>query len=133
MTMTTHSHEQQPTAPEQPTQIFAQWGLPHTVTPRFGARLIQEHHRLHFLSDRVSLIGDWEEETIGQLEAVFPPIIKELEVKLLTGELDARRQLRITLQHDGFTCDADTLGSHGYVYVAIYPAASEGAINRTNS
>jgi cytoskeleton bundling-enhancing protein CbeA-like protein len=85
------------------------------------------------LSDRASLIGDWEEETIGQLEAVFPPIIKELEVKLLTGELDARRQLRITLQHDGFTCDADTLGSHGYVYVAIYPAASEGAINRTNS
>ncbi|MFL9594205.1 type IV toxin-antitoxin system YeeU family antitoxin [Aeromonas schubertii] len=22
---------------------------------------------------------------------------------------------------DQFTCEADTLGSHGYVYVALYP------------
>ncbi|HHQ4663618.1 TPA: type IV toxin-antitoxin system YeeU family antitoxin [Aeromonas veronii] len=29
------------------------------MTPRFGARLIQEHHRLHFLSDRASLVGEW--------------------------------------------------------------------------
>ncbi|MGL4517748.1 MAG: type IV toxin-antitoxin system YeeU family antitoxin [Shewanella sp.] len=122
MTMTTHTHEQQPTAPEQPTRIFAQWGLPHNVTPRFGARLIQEHHRLHFLSDRASLIGDWEEEAIDQLEAAFPPIIKELEVKLLTGELDARHQQRISVHHGGFTCEADTLGSHGYLHLAIYTA-----------
>ncbi|MFM5728038.1 type IV toxin-antitoxin system YeeU family antitoxin [Aeromonas veronii] len=58
-TTTTHTKDQQPAAPDQPTWIFAQWGLPHTVTPRFGARLIQEHHRLHFLSDRASLIGEW--------------------------------------------------------------------------
>ncbi|NEX89419.1 hypothetical protein G4923_11995 [Aeromonas rivipollensis] len=122
MTMTaTHTHDQQPADPDQPTRIFAQWGLPHTVTPRFGARLIQEHHRLHFLSDRASLIGEWAEEAIDRLEAAFPSIIKELEAKLLTGELDARRQQRITLQHGGFTCEADTLGSHGYVYVALYP------------
>ncbi|WP_429187053.1 type IV toxin-antitoxin system YeeU family antitoxin [Aeromonas veronii] len=54
-TTTTHTKDQQPAAPDQPTWIFAQWGLPHTATPRFGARLIQEHHRLHFLSDRASL------------------------------------------------------------------------------
>ncbi|QJT21515.1 type IV toxin-antitoxin system YeeU family antitoxin [Aeromonas media] len=42
--------------------------------------------------------------------------------KLLTGELDAQRQQRITVHHGGFTCEADTLGSHGYVYVAIYQA-----------
>jgi cytoskeleton bundling-enhancing protein CbeA-like protein len=92
------------------------------VTPRFGARLIQEHHRLHFLSDRASLTGEWEKVAIDQLEAVFPAILKELEAKLLSGELDAQRQQRITLQHGGFTCEADTLGSHGYVYIAIYAA-----------
>ncbi|HEH9404282.1 TPA: type IV toxin-antitoxin system YeeU family antitoxin [Aeromonas bestiarum] len=121
-TTTTNTHNQQPAAPDQPTRIFAQWGLPHTATPRFGARLIQEHHRLHFLSDRASLIGDWGEEAIDQLEADFPTIIKELESKLLTGELDARCQQRITIQHSVFTCEADTLGSHGYLYVAIYQA-----------
>lgn len=120
-TTTTNNHDQQPTA-EHPTRIFAQWGLPHTVTPRFGARLIQEHHRLHFLSDRASLVGDWATETVDQLEAAFPTIIKELESKLLMGELDARRQQRITLLQGEFICDADTLGSHGYVYVAIYLA-----------
>ncbi|HHA1445334.1 TPA: type IV toxin-antitoxin system YeeU family antitoxin, partial [Enterobacter ludwigii] len=23
--------------------------------------------------------------------------------------------------HNGFTCEADTLGSCGYVYIAVYP------------
>lgn len=121
-TTTTHTNDHQPAVADHPTRIFAQWGLSHTVTPRFGARLIQEHHRLHFLSDRASLVGEWAEAAIDQLEAAFPTIIKELEDKLLTGELDARCQQRITVQHDGFTCEADTLGSHGYVYVALYSA-----------
>ncbi|MGL6433948.1 type IV toxin-antitoxin system YeeU family antitoxin [Aeromonas rivipollensis] len=120
-TTTTNTSDQQPATPDQPTRIFAQWGLPHTVTPRFGARLIQEHHRLHFLSDRASLVGEWTEEAIDQLEAAFPSIIKALEGKLLMGELDARRQQRITLQNGSFTCEADTLGSYGYVYLTIYP------------
>ena len=103
------------------------WGLPRDISPRFGARLIQSRYRLDFLSDRASLIGDWEEETINQLEDAFPAIIKELESKLLTGELDAQCQHRITVQYAGFTCEADTLGSHGYVYIAIYPATSMDA------
>ena len=126
-TTTIHTQDQQPAAPDHPTRIFAQWGLPHTVTPRFGARLIQEHHRLHFLSDRASLVGEWQEEAIDRLEAALPTIIKELEAKLLTGELDAQRQQRITIQHGGFTCEADTLGSHGYVYLVIYPATNMDA------
>ncbi|MFB2855118.1 type IV toxin-antitoxin system YeeU family antitoxin [Aeromonas allosaccharophila] len=126
-TTTTHTNNQHPAAPDQPTRIFAQWGLPHTVTPRFGARLIQEHHRLHFLSDRASLVGEWAEADIDQLETTFPTIITELESKLLTGELDARCQQRLTVQHAGFTCEADTLGSHGYVYISIYPATSMDA------
>ncbi|EPU3916382.1 type IV toxin-antitoxin system YeeU family antitoxin [Aeromonas hydrophila] len=101
--------------------------MPHSATPRFGARLILEHHRLHFLSDRASLSGEWEEVAIDRLEAAFPTIIKELEDKLLTGELDAQRQHSITIQHGGFTCAADTLGSHGYVYICIYSVASMGA------
>ncbi|MGR6750475.1 type IV toxin-antitoxin system YeeU family antitoxin [Aeromonas veronii] len=126
-TTTTHTNGQQPAKPDLPTRIFAQWGLPHTATPRFGARLIQEHHRLHFLSDRASLIGEWEEEAIDRLEVGFPSIVKELEAKLLTGELDSQRQQRITIQHRGFICEADTLGSHGYVYVAIYLAMDADA------
>ncbi len=126
-TTTTHTNSQQPTTPDQPTRFFAQWGLPHTVTPRFGARLIQEHHHLHFLSDRASLVGEWAEEVIDRLEANFPEIIKALETKLLTGELNARRQHCISIQHGGLTCEADTLGSHGYLYIVIYPATSMDA------
>ncbi|XAG70372.1 type IV toxin-antitoxin system YeeU family antitoxin [bacterium 19CA06SA08-2] len=126
-TTTIHTQDQQPAAPDHPTRIFAQWGLPHNVTPRFGARLIQEHHRLHFLSDRASLVGEWQEEAIDRLEAALPTIIKELEAKLLAGVLDAQHQHCITIQHGGFTCEADTLGSHGYVYLAIYPATNMDA------
>ncbi|WOQ14088.1 type IV toxin-antitoxin system YeeU family antitoxin [Aeromonas media] len=119
-TTTTNNHDQQPAA-ETPTRIFAQWGLPHTVTPRLGARLIQNRYRLDFLSDRASLIGEWSEEAINELNQALPAIIKMLESKLLIGELDAQRQQCIAIRHGCFTCEADTLGSHGYVYVAIYP------------
>ncbi|HDX8370998.1 TPA: type IV toxin-antitoxin system YeeU family antitoxin [Aeromonas dhakensis] len=97
------------------------WGLPRDISPRFGARLIQSRYRLDFLSDRASLIGEWSEAQIAKLDLAFPEIIKALEAKLLTGELDAQRQHIITIQHGGFTCEADTLGSHGYVYISIYP------------
>ena len=78
---------------------------------------------MHFLLDRASLVGEWTEEAIDQLEAASPNIIKELETKLLIGKLDARRQQCISVQHDGFTCETDSLGSHGYIYIAIYQAA----------
>ena len=126
-TTTTHTNNQHPVAPDQPTRIFAQWGLPHTVTPRFGARLIQSHYRLDFLPDQASLIGEWSQMQIAKLDLAFPEIIKALEAKLLTGELDAQHQHCITIQHEGFTCEADTLGSHGYVYLAIYSATNMDA------
>lgn len=113
-----HSSEHQ----EPAQRAIISWGLPRDISPRFGARLIQNRYRLDFLSDRASLIGKWSEEAIDKLNNAFPAIIKQLEDKLLTGELDAQRQQCITLQHDGFTCEADTLGSYGYVYVAIYRA-----------
>ncbi|WP_429110840.1 type IV toxin-antitoxin system YeeU family antitoxin [Aeromonas veronii] len=100
------------------------WGLPRDISPRFGARLIQSLYRLDFLSDRASLIGEWSQMQIDKLDLAFPEIIKALEAKLLNGELDAQRPHCITIQHGGFTCEADTLGSHGYLYLAIYPATN---------
>ncbi|WP_429145152.1 type IV toxin-antitoxin system YeeU family antitoxin [Aeromonas veronii] len=127
---TTHptcSATQQPEAPA-PTPIPSIcWGLPRDISPRFGARLIQSRYRLDFLSDRASLIGEWGQMQIDKLDLAFPDIIKALEVKLLTGELDAQRQQCITIRHGGFTCEADTLGSHGYLYICIYPATSMDA------
>ena len=113
-----HSSEHQ----EPAQRAIISWGLPRDISPHFGARLIQSRYRLDFLSDRASLIGEWSETQIDKLDQAFPEIIKTLETKLLTGELDAQRQHCITIQHGGFTCEADTLGSYGYVYVAIYRA-----------
>ncbi|GJA16728.1 MULTISPECIES: type IV toxin-antitoxin system YeeU family antitoxin [Aeromonas] len=128
----TTSHSAYPAAHNSELQVPAQascisWGLPRDISPRFGARLIQSRYRLDFLSDRASLIGEWSQIQIDKLDLAFPEIIKALEAKLLTGELDAQRQHCITIQHEGFTCEADTLGSHGYVYLAIYPATNMGA------
>ena len=131
----TTTHSEVPTAetehslaPQTHTRdLGISWGLPRDITPRFGARLIQSRYRLDFLSDRASLIGEWSETQIAKLDLAFPEIIKALEAKLITGELDAQRQHCITIQHGGFTCEADTLGSHGYVYICIYPAASMDA------
>ncbi|MBV2275594.1 type IV toxin-antitoxin system YeeU family antitoxin, partial [Escherichia coli] len=33
------------------------WGLPCTVRPCFGARLVQEGNRLHYLADRAGIRG----------------------------------------------------------------------------
>lgn len=32
-----------------------EWGLRCDISPRFGARLVQESHQLHFLADRRDL------------------------------------------------------------------------------
>ncbi|MGU5847238.1 type IV toxin-antitoxin system YeeU family antitoxin [Aeromonas hydrophila] len=88
---------------------------------------MQSRYRLDFLSDRASLIGEWNETQIAKLNLAFPEVIKALEAKLLTGELDTQCQHCITIQHGSFTCEADTLGSYGYVYLAIYPATNMDA------
>jgi len=48
-------------------------------------------------------------------------MIGMLEHLLTTGELNPSQQHCVTIYHNGLTCEADTLGSHGYVYIAIYP------------
>ncbi|EMG5773427.1 TPA: type IV toxin-antitoxin system YeeU family antitoxin [Yersinia enterocolitica] len=97
------------------------WGLKRDITPCFGARLVQEGHRLHFLADRAGFTGIFSEMQARHLDEAFPHFISQMELMLTTGELNPRYTHCITLYHNGFTCEADTLGSCGYVYIAIYP------------
>lgn len=105
-----------------------QWGLNREVTPGFGARLVQEGNRLHFLADRAGFNGTFSEDDALRLDQAFPLMLKQLEIKLRSGELNPRRQHCVTLNHNGLTCEADTLGSHGYVYIAIYPTSPESTV-----
>lgn len=97
------------------------WGLKPTVTPCFGARLVQEGNRLHYLADRASIAGQFREADLRHLDQAFPLLLKQLELKLTSGELTPHNQHCITLNAKGLTCDADSFGSYGYVYIAIYP------------
>lgn len=101
-----------------------QWGLIRNITPCFGARLVQEGNRLYFLADRAGFNGSFSDDETLRLDQAFPLIMKQLERMLTTGELDPRSQHCVTLHHNGLTCEADTLGSHGYVYIAIYPQSA---------
>lgn len=101
-----------------------QWGLKCAITPHFGARLVQEGNRLHYLADRASITGQFSEADLRHLDQAFPLLLKQLELMLVTGELNPRHQHCVTLYAKGLTCEADTLGSCGYINIAIYPTQS---------
>lgn len=42
-------------------------------------------------------------------------MLKQLELMLVSGELNPRHQHCVTLYHNGLICKADTLGSCGYI------------------
>ena len=96
------------------------WGLLCTVTPCFGARLVQEGNRLHYLVDRAGIRGLFSDADAYHLDQAFPLLMKQLELMLTSGELSPRHQHTVTLYAKGLTCEADTLGSCGYVYLAVY-------------
>ena len=48
------------------------WGIQSDITQRFGARLVQEGNRLHYLADRASLTGSFSPEQLQSLENAFP-------------------------------------------------------------
>lgn len=98
------------------------WGLQRDITPSLGARLVQEGNRLHYLADRASITGKFSDEECHKLDVVFPHFISQIESMLTTGELNPRHAHCVTLYHNSFICEADTLGSCGYVHIAIYPA-----------
>lgn len=64
------------TKPENPA--CPQWGLVRTITPCFGARLVQEGCRVHFLADRAGFNGAFSDDDVLHLEQIFPLIIKQL-------------------------------------------------------
>jgi len=98
-----------------------EWGLQSDITPRFGARLVQEGNRLHYLADRAGLTGSFSPEQLQKLEQTFPLFIAQLENMLRSGELNPRCQHQVKVHLAGLTCVADTLASCGYVYISIYP------------
>ncbi|WP_447882121.1 type IV toxin-antitoxin system YeeU family antitoxin [Serratia fonticola] len=98
-----------------------EWGLQSDITPQFGARLVQEGNRLHYLTDRAGLTGSFSPEQLQKLDQAFPLFIEQLENLLRSGELNPRQQHQVTIQLASLTCIADTRGSCGYVYISIYP------------
>lgn len=114
-----NNHSESGIKPENPA--CQQWGLKRTITPCFGARLVQEGNRLHFLEDRAGFNGAFSDNEALSLDQAFLLMLKQLESMLISGELNPRYQHCVTLYHNGLTCEADTLGSCGYVYIAIYP------------
>lgn len=109
-------------------EIAEPWrGLKPTVTPRFGARRVQEGNCLHYLADRASITGIFSDADLRHLDQAFPLLLKQLELMLVSGELNPCHQHYVTLYAKGMTCDADTLGSCGYVYIALYPTPATTA------
>lgn len=100
---------------------YTQWGLRDDITPRFGARLVQESNRLHYLGDRASLYGKFAAKQLRALDRNFPVFIDLMEAALRSGELDPHNSRCIRLEREGLVCEGDTRGSCGYVYVTIYP------------
>lgn len=103
------------------SSISPQWGLRQDITPCFGARLVQERNRLHYLGDRAGLYGKFSPELLQELDHSFPIFIRMMEAALRNYELDPHNSRCIRLEREGLVCEADTRGSCGYVYVTIYP------------
>lgn len=95
-----------------------EWGLQSDITPRFGARLIQEGNHL---ADRAGLTGGFTPEQLQKLDQTFPLFIDQLESMLRSGELNPQQQHQVIIHLTGLTCIADTRGSCGYVYLTVYP------------
>jgi len=111
-----------------------EWGLQSDITPRFGARLVQEGNKLYYLADRAGLTGSFTPEQLQKLDQAFPLFTEQLEAMLRSGELHPQQQHQVTIQLTGLTCIADTRGSCGYVYISIYPAHQHlfsSSFNRT--
>lgn len=98
-----------------------EWGLQSDISPRFGARLVQEGSCLHYLADRSGWTGNFTPEQLQKLDRAFSLFVEQLENMLCSSELNSRQQHQVTIHIAGLTCIADTRGSCGYVYITIYP------------
>lgn len=85
------------------------WGLKCNITPCFGVRQVQESNRLHYLADRTSLTGIFTDADLRHLDQAFPVLLKQLELRLLSGKLSPRHQHCVTLYVKGLACDPTPL------------------------
>uniref|UniRef100_UPI00117D61E2 type IV toxin-antitoxin system YeeU family antitoxin n=1 Tax=Citrobacter braakii TaxID=57706 RepID=UPI00117D61E2 len=76
---------------------------------------------LHYLADRASITGKFSDAECLKLDVVFPHFISLIESMLTTGELNPRHAYCVILYHNDFPCEADPLGSCGYLSIAVYP------------
>ncbi len=85
---------------------------------------------MHYLADpdRAGIRGRFSDADAYHLDQAFPLLMKQLELMLTSGELNPRHQHTVTLYAKGLTCEADTLSSCGYVYLAVYPTPAAPAI-----
>nr|WP_329884027.1 type IV toxin-antitoxin system YeeU family antitoxin [Pseudomonas aeruginosa] len=74
-------------------------------------------------ADRAGIRGRFSDADAYHPDQAFPLLMKQLELMLTSGELNPRHQHTVTLYAKGLTCEADTLGSCGYVYLAFYPTS----------
>ncbi|HAV1239738.1 TPA: type IV toxin-antitoxin system YeeU family antitoxin [Salmonella enterica] len=98
------------------------WGLRNDITPSFGARLVQEGHKLYFLADRSCIIGEFTPAQCRTLDKIFPRLIKQMELALKKGHLDKSEDRLFSTTLNGWHCEANTLGTYGYMFVTVYPA-----------
>ncbi|MCG5117183.1 type IV toxin-antitoxin system YeeU family antitoxin, partial [Escherichia coli] len=73
------------------------WGLPCTVTPCFGARLVQEGNRLHYLADRAGIRSRFSAASAYHLYQAFPLLMNQLELMLIRGELKPHQHHTMTM------------------------------------
>jgi cytoskeleton bundling-enhancing protein CbeA-like protein len=83
---------------------------------------VQEGNRLHYLARVDQHRQQFSDiEDAGSWIKTFPHFYPPDGIDANTGELSPHHALYVTLYHNDLTCEADTLGSCGYVYIAIYP------------
>ncbi len=102
-------------------QIRRDRPLTHEELMHYVPGIFGEDNRLHYLADRAGIRGRFRDADAYPLDQAFPLLMKQLKLMLTSGELNPRHQHTVTLYAKGLTCEADTLGSCGYVYLAVYP------------
>ena len=94
------------------------WGLPCTVTPVLVPVWYRKATGCITLPT-APVSEAFSDADSYHLDQAFPLLMKQLELMLTSGELNPRHQHTVTLYAKGLTCEADTLGSCGYVYMAV--------------
>ena len=89
------------------------------MTPCFGARLVQEGNRLHYLADRAGIRGG--SATRIRTRTGLPLLMKQLELMLTSGELNPRHQHTVTVCERADLQKPTPSAVVATFYLAVYP------------